>query len=125
METLGETLALVPLGDGQRVLALTFMHGARRRLHEKLRGMDGLRRSIECTTIDSFGQRVVRRWRGLATALGMPVLQPDQYDAQCDAAGTLLERPDVTTWVAASFPVVLVDEAQDLKPERLRMICPP
>jgi ATP-dependent exoDNAse (exonuclease V) beta subunit len=24
--------------------------------------------------------------------------------------------------VAASFPIVLVDEAQDLKPERLRMI---
>jgi hypothetical protein len=52
----------------------------------------------------------------------MPTLQPDQYDAYCDAAGSLLERSDVRGWVTASFPVVLVDEAQDIKPERLRMI---
>lgn len=122
MEALGETLAAVPLGDGQRVLAVTFMHGARRRLNEKLRGMGSLRGRLECVTIDSFAQRLTRRWRGLAAALGLPALQPDQYDAQCAAAGALLERPEVATWVAASFPVVLVDEAQDLKRERLCII---
>lgn len=122
METLGATLATVPLREGQRVLALTFMHGARRRLHEKLRGIDGLRGRVECVTVDSFAQRLLRRWRGLTKALGMPVLLPEQYDAQCDGAGALLERHDVRKWVAASFPVVLVDEAQDLKPERLRIV---
>jgi hypothetical protein len=122
MEALGETLATLPLREGQRVLALTFMHGARRRLHEKLRGMDGLRGRVECVTVDSFAQRILRRWRGLTTALGMPMLQPDQYDAQCDGAGALLERQDVMKWVVASFPVVIVDEAQDLKPERLRIV---
>ena len=50
-------------------------------------------------------------------------MREDQYDAQCDAAGALLERPEVRGWIAASFPIVLVDEAQDLKPQRLRMIC--
>jgi hypothetical protein len=123
METLREMLAAVSLREGQRALALTFMHGARRRLHEQLRRMDGLCGRIECVTVDSFAQHLVRRWRGLGTALGVPALQPDQYDAQCSAAGILLERPEVGAWVAASFPVVLVDEAQDLKPERLRMIC--
>jgi hypothetical protein len=122
METLGETLSAAPLREGQRVLALTFMHGARRRLHEKLRGMDGLRCRVECVTVDSFAQRLGRRWRSLATALGVPPLLFDQYDAQCDAAGLLLERPEVAAWVRASFPSVLVDEAQDLKPQRLRMI---
>lgn len=123
MQTLGETIAAVPLREGQRVLALTFMHGARRRLHEKLRSIDGLRGRVECVTVDGFAQRLLRRWRGLVIALRMPALQPDQYDAQCDAAGVLLERPDVRTWVVASFPIVLVDEAQDLKPERLHMLC--
>ena len=122
MATLKETLAAVPLHNGQRVLALTFMHGARRRLHEKLRGIDALRARAQCITVDSFAQRLVRRWRSLATALGVSPLQPNEYDAQCDAAGLLLERPEVAAWVAASFPIVLVDEAQDLKPQRLRMI---
>jgi hypothetical protein len=122
MKIVGDTLTATPLRDGQRVLALTFMHGARRRLHEKLRSVASLRGQVECATIDSFAQRLVRRWRSLATAVGIPSSLPDQFDAQCDAAGALLERPEVAAWVAVSFPVVVVDEAQDLKPERLRMI---
>jgi len=124
IEALEEALAGAPLGDGQRVLALTFMHGARRRLHDKLRGVRGLRGRLHCVTVDSFAQRLVRRWRSLASALEVPALRADQYDKQCDAAGLLLEQPDVTAWAAASFPIVLVDEAQDLKPQRLRMIAP-
>ena len=53
----------------------------------------------------------------------MQPLREDQYDAQCDASGFLLERSEVRGWVAASFPIVLVDEAQDLKPQRLKMLC--
>ena len=119
---LEDALADAPLREGQRVLALTFMHGARRRLHEKLRDVAGTRGRLHCVTVDSFAQRLVGRWRSLATALGTPTLRADQYDEQCDAAGLLLEQPDVAAWVAASFPIVLVDEAQDLKPQRLRII---
>lgn len=119
---LQEALARSPLRDGQRVLALTFMHGARRRLHDKLRVVPGLRGRLHCVTVDSFAQRLVGRWRSLATALDVPALRTDQYDEQCDAAGLLMEQPGVTAWVAASFPIILVDEAQDLKPQRLRMI---
>ncbi len=122
IKALDEALAGASLRDGQRVLALTFMHGARRRLHDKLRRVHGLRGRLHCVTVDSFAQRLVGRWRSLAAALGVPALRFDQYDAQCDAAGLLLEQADVTAWVAASFPIVLVDEAQDLKPQRLRMI---
>lgn len=123
MEALGEALAAMPLQEGQRVLALTFMHGARRRLNERLRGVPGLRGRFECVTIDSFAWRFLRRWRGLAISLCVQPLREDQYDAQCAAAGALLERPEVRGWAAASFPIVLVDEAQDLKPQRLRIIC--
>ena len=122
MEVLDEALGATPLKEGQRVLALTFMHGARRRLNEKLRVVPGLTGRFECGTVDSFAWQLLRRWRGLAAALGLPPLREDQYDAQCDAAGALLERSEVRGWAAASFPIVLVDEAQDLKPQRLRML---
>jgi UvrD-like helicase C-terminal domain/UvrD/REP helicase N-terminal domain len=98
------------------------MHGARRRLHDKLRGIEALKGRLHCVTVDSFAQRLVGRWRSLARTLDVSALRPDQYDEWCDAAGCLLEQQDVAAWVAASFPIVLVDEAQDLKPQRLRMI---
>ena len=122
MEALGEALGATPLQEDQRVLALTFMHGARRRLNEKLRGVAGLKGRFECGTVDYFAWRPWRSGGGLAAALGVQPVREDQYDAQCDAAGVLLERPEVRAWTTASFPIVLVDEAQDLKPQRLRML---
>lgn len=122
MGMLAETLAAHPLAEGQRVLALTFMHGARRRLSERLQTVPGLGARVKCCTIDSFAWRLYRRWRGLATALAIPNLTEDNFDQVCDAAGLLLEQPQVRNWTAASFPIVLVDEGQDLRPQRLRMI---
>lgn len=60
---LGEALADPPLREGQRVLALTFMRGARRRLHDKLCGFADARGRLHCVTIDSFAQRLVGRRR--------------------------------------------------------------
>ncbi|MGW1424658.1 ATP-dependent helicase [Bradyrhizobium manausense] len=122
MEMLAESLAAHPLVEGQRVLALTFMHGARRRLTDRLRTVPGLASRVECCTIDGFAWRVYRRWRGLAGALGIPTRGQGEFDAVCDAAGMLLEQPQVRSWTATSFPVVLVDEGQDLRPQRLRML---
>jgi hypothetical protein len=114
--------AETPLRDGQRVLALTFMHGARKRLHDRLRGARALRGQDTCITIDSFAQRLTRRWRGLCRALGTPLPPAEEFTAHCDLAGRLLEEDQVTAWVAASFPIVIVDEAQDLTHERLRIV---
>jgi len=122
MEMLAETLAAHPLIEGQRVLALTFMHGARRRLSDRLRSAAGLLVRVECCTIDAFAWRIYRRWRGLAAALGIVPAKEGQFDTVCDAAGLLLEQPQVRSWAAASFPIVLVDEGQDLGPQRLRML---
>jgi UvrD-like helicase C-terminal domain/AAA domain len=122
MEMLAETLVAHPLIEGQRVLALTFMHGARRRLADRLRTVAGLLGRVECCTVDAFAWRIYRRWRGLAAALGVTPAAEGQFDAVCDAAGLLLEQPQVRAWTAASFPIVLVDEGQDLRPQRLRML---
>jgi hypothetical protein len=122
MEMLAETLAACPLIEGQRVLALSFMHGARRRLSDRLQGVAGLKGRVECCTIDAFAWRLNRRWRSLAAALGIDPVPENEFDAVCDAAGLLLEQPQVRSWTAASFPIVLVDEGQDLRPQRLRML---
>ncbi|ABE64533.1 conserved hypothetical protein [Nitrobacter hamburgensis X14] len=122
MEMLSETLAAHPLIEGQRVLALTFMHGARRRLSDRLRTVAGLMGRVECCTVDAFAWRIYRRWRGLAVALGSAPATEGEFDAVCDAAGLLLEQQQVRAWTAASFPIVLVDEGQDLRPQRLRML---
>lgn len=122
MQLLADRLVAAPVLDGQRVLALTYMHGSRRRLVERLAGVGGLNGRVECTTIDGYAWRLVRRWRGLVAALGFPELLEDQFDAVCDLAGALLEQPEVRAWVAQSFPIVVVDEGQDLHPQRLRML---
>eukprot|EP00873_Tetraselmis_striata_P030014 jgi/Tetstr1/450278/TSEL_037314.t1 len=122
MGMLAETLAADPLIEGQRVLALTFMHGARRRLSDRLRSVAGLGGRVQCCTVDAFAWRIYRRWRGLAAAIGIAPATEGEFDAVCDAAGLLLEQPQVRSWTAASFPIVLVDEGQDLRPQRLRML---
>ncbi|MGV3625816.1 MAG: ATP-dependent helicase [Archangium sp.] len=121
IELLGQRLAASPLGEHQRVLALTKMHGSRRRVRERLNGVAGLNGRFESVTIDSFAWRVIARWRSLARML-VPGDLPSEFDARCDLAGRLLEVPHVQKWVAASFPVVVVDELQDSKGGQLRVL---
>jgi hypothetical protein len=45
---------------------------------------------------------------------------PD-YDATCEAAGQLLASTDVAKWVAARYPVIVLDEFQDCAPVRLAL----
>lgn len=122
MQSLVDHLEATPLKDGQKVLALTFMHGSRRRLEERLGQLRALRGRTDCSTIDSFAWRLVRRWSSLAATLGFADIEPDQYERVCDAAGALLQVKGVCGWVAATFPVLLVDEAQDMNANRLRLV---
>ena len=122
MGVLAETVATQPLQDGQRVLALTFMHGSRRRLDDRLRNTRGLRNRFACMTVDRFAWELCTRWRSFRRHLGQADLREDEYDATCDAAGALLEEASVRAWVARSYPLVIVDEAQDLRPQRLRIL---
>lgn len=122
MQSLSEHLAQRPLQDGQKVLAMTFMHGSRRRLDERLSSIAALAHKHECTTVDSFAWRIVRRWQALVQHLGIDVPKVGEYDRVCEAAAVVLEHAIAVRWVAATFPIVLLDEAQDLTPGRLRIL---
>lgn len=118
---LSRRLAASPLKDHQRVLALTKMHGSRRRMRERLRTIAELKGRFESITVNSFAWRVIVRWRSLARLL-VPGDLPSEFDEQCDLAGRLLEEPCVQKWVAASFPIVVIDELQDSKDGQLRVL---
>jgi hypothetical protein len=116
------SLEEVALCEGQFVLALTFMHGSRRRLDDRLRTVRGLRGRYRSMTIDRFAWELCSRWRSIRRTLGLPEVREDSYDATCDTAGALLENDKIAKWVARTYPYVILDEAQDLTPERLRMM---
>lgn len=121
IDRLGHLLNASPLAEHQRVLALTKMHGSRRRVRERLMGVSGLYGRFESATIDSFSTRIVHRWRSLARVLvGSEI--PTEFDAICQLAGQLLEVDYIQKWVASSFPIVIVDELQDSRGGQLRVL---
>lgn len=122
IQSLEGLLASEQLRDGQRVLALTFMHGSRRRLHERLSSLTGLRGRFECSTFDSFAFMVCNRWKSLLKRLGLLMPGDGEFDKTCDCCGALVEQAHARTWITCGFPTIVVDEAQDLSPERLRIV---
>ena len=121
-QELGRVLDECPLAEHQRVLALTKMHGSRRRMDGQLRATSGLRGRYHCGTADSFAWHVVRRWRTLARRLSVKELAEDAYDKVCLLAGDLLAETTVSRWVSQAFPILVVDEFQDSKGGQLAMI---
>lgn len=121
-EELAATLEVRPLGEHERVLALTKMHGSRRRMQGRLSAQPSLRGRFECTTIDSFAWRICRRWRSLASVKGVAEFAGNDYETVCAAAGALLSIPLVSRWTVRSFPVLVVDEMQDSKKGQLELI---
>jgi superfamily I DNA/RNA helicase len=114
MDHLGGRMRERPLASHERVLALTFMHGARRRLDLRLREIDKLGNRYRAVTVDSFAWRLVQRRQRLVASLGYAIPPEERYDDTCALAATLLARPAVKSWLAVSYPFILVDEAQDL-----------
>jgi hypothetical protein len=98
------------------------MHGSRRKLEQSLRKVPGLRGRFECSTLDSVALRWTNRWRSLCARLGYTMPDEGEFDATCALAARLLDMGSVRQWVTASFPVVLIDEAQDLSASRLAIV---
>lgn len=109
----------------QRMLVITRMHGARRKLEYKLK--DACRTiPYSLSTIDGFALSIVNRWR---TALGhaKPVAAvPGDVDfadgvlgIEADfgrvvgGAAQLLQSPTVGGMIGATYPLILIDEFQD------------
>ncbi len=121
MAELERILSSRALADGQRVLAITRMHGARHRLDERLRKGPAKGR-FECMTLDRLAWIVAARWRGRAEALQLPRVGELDFDATCELAATLLHDRAVARWLSARFPVVIVDEFQDCRGGRLGIV---
>jgi superfamily I DNA/RNA helicase len=113
------------LGEDRRVLALTFMNGARRRLEARLGDSALFRRRFQCQTFDVFARTVAARRKSLLSGNLAAILKAatlNEFDGPCFLASQLLEMTPVQRWVAASFPLILVDEAQDLDDHRMRVL---
>ena len=122
MAALEATVAARPMLDGQKVLALTFMHGSRRRLHERLSSIAILGGRFECSTFDNLAWRMCHRWRRFAMARGKTFDPTGDFEVTCEFAGWLLEHPEVRSWLRTGYPYILVDEAQDLSLPRFSMV---
>lgn len=122
MLALSEYLQRVPLFEGQKVLALTYMHGSRRRLHERLSGIKEVAQKFECLVIDSMAWRVVSRWQSLLTSMGFSFPAVGEFNRVCEGAALLLTEDIVSRWIAATYPVMILDEAQDLDEVRLSIV---
>lgn len=119
----GEIVQDGALGEGHKLLALTFMNGARRRLDTRLSENQTFRRRFDCQTFDVFARTLAARRRSLiAPAMQAQADALGEFDGPCALAAGLLQQEAVRRWVARSFPVVLVDEAQDLDEHRLRIL---
>ena len=92
------------------------------RLNEKLDKVDGLRNKFDCFTIDSFAWRVCFRFRYRLREAGARALNASDFDHTCELAAMLLKDRSVSSWVSAVYPYILVDEAQDLKAQRLAIV---
>lgn len=114
MDELIGALDREPLEAHQRVLAVTFMHGSRRRLENRLSTIEPLRGRYEAVVLDGFAWRLIQRWRRLTAYLGLAVPQERDFDACCALAARLTAIPIVAQWVKSTFPIMIVDEAQDL-----------
>lgn len=122
MDELIGALEREPLEAHQRVLAVTFMHGSRRRLESRLSTIEPLGGRYEAVVLDGFAWRLIQRWRRLINHLGFAIPQERDFDACCALAARLVANPIVAQWVKCSFPIMIVDEAQDLCANRSAIV---
>ena len=109
--------------DGQKLLALTFMNGARHRLTGRFADVPKIRGRFRCQTFDAFAGWLTSRRRSLLRTLAAADGETlSAFDRTCRDAAVLLETAQVAQWVGDSYPLVVVDEAQDLDAHRLRLL---
>jgi len=125
--------AISPL-EYQSFLGMSFMHGARRRLDQKLGDVCG-HFPYRATTIDAFALSILNRWR---TSVGFPKLfspitgdiGPVEGLFEVKAgfewirgeAAKLLSKQTVGRLVGLSFPLIIVDEFQDCQGHQLGIV---
>lgn len=108
----------------ETVLALTFMHGSRKRLESNLKFVKtDFRVRYECSTIDSFALTIINRFRsylGISKAVRPnEVISENAFecfisrDTIREKAAYLLQLDSVRKFVENSYPYIVIDEFQD------------
>jgi superfamily I DNA/RNA helicase len=101
----GELVQGGVLGDGHKLLALTFMNGARRRLDTRLGENSAFRKRFDCQTFDVFARTLAARRRSLITQpMSEQAAALNQFDGPCALTALLLENELVQLWIARTFP---------------------
>lgn len=113
-----------PLGEGEAVLGLTYMHGSRRRMHKQLANIGELRGRFLACTVDSLARHVICRWRTLARDIEpkLDLSASADFAIICHVAALVTATGSVSSWLRLRYPIVLVDELQDCKGDHLRLI---
>jgi hypothetical protein len=92
-------------------------------MHSRLSGIIASRSGFSCATFDSFARTILQRWSVLARIVRPDsVLKINDFNENCALTGELLESSAVASWATERFPLVIVDEAQDLDENRLKIL---
>lgn len=119
----------------EAVLALTFMHGSRKRLESNLKFVKSdFKVKYECSTIDSFALTILNKFRSylsLSKPLNLSLNEADfegQFEIQYtletihNRTITLLNYESVKTFISNSYPYIIVDEFQDCNGTLLEIV---
>jgi superfamily I DNA/RNA helicase len=137
IERLRSTISETKFQDYQSVLAITFMHGSRRRLNSKLHFLKSeFKLKYVCTTIDSFLVSLLNRFRSYLHIQRVISVNIDNDETiETNEFEILLPLPDiqekviqllqiqtVKDYLNNSYPVIVIDEFQDCQGNLLRII---
>jgi hypothetical protein len=112
------------LEQDEATLGITYMHGSRRRMHSRLAEVSALRGRFVACTIDSLARIIVCRWRSLARTIdpNLDLAASPDFASVCRVAALLANRECVSGWLRARYPVVIADELQDCRGDRLNIV---
>lgn len=124
IEALKAFVAEHPLRPDEAVLGVTYMHGSRRRMHSRLAKISVIKGRFVACTIDSLARSLVCRWRSLARIIDPDLnlsTSPD-FETICRVAAHLMRKQCVSAWLKARYPLVVIDELQDCRGDRLSIV---
>jgi len=137
IENLNEKVKKIAWSDYNAVLAITFMHGSRRRLLSKLKFLKEEGINFECQTIDSFCFKLLQRYKlslGISKKINISgFIESDQFiekenevligiDYARTKAIELLDNEVISNIVSYSYPIIIVDEFQDCEGNLLEVV---